>query len=79
MWRPIETASRAEGEPILAALRFRDGDKAGVHVIFWRSDRGGEWVFSCMPSIGLAQNAKDDENLDPIAWMPVPEEPDTSS
>ncbi len=73
-WRRMSELVRVQGQPILAALRYRDGEPAGVHTIYWREDRM-EWVFSCMPSIGLASNAKDDENLDPIAWMPAPKEP----
>lgn len=73
-WQPIETAPK-DGTTILAVLRFRDGVLHEPLTIRWH-ESWGQWVMSgCM--IGIQNNVKDDENMDPTHWMPLPDRPAT--
>lgn len=69
-WQPIETAPR-DGTPILAACWYRDGLPSEPITIRYHRD-WDQWI-SSLCTIGIQNNAKDDENLDPYYWMPLPD------
>lgn len=69
-WESVDTMPK-DGSPILAHLRYRSGDDGEVLIIRWHAP-WGQWVLHhCL--ISLQGNANDGDNLDPVAWMPLPE------
>lgn len=72
-WQPIDTAPR-DGTAIIALLRYRNGTVFDEPLSIRWHDPWGQWVFSgCL--IGIQNSAKDEDNVDPTHWMPLPPPP----
>jgi hypothetical protein len=71
-WQPIDTAPK-DGTAILAHLVYRDGCEHDAMTIRWH-EPWQQWVMSGC-TIGIQNNATDEDNLDPTHWMPLPEPP----